>query len=307
MLLTQTPSFVAYAQVGLESLLKSGQPSQNKLCSTAKLSTVKVLGGTPWGSGILVKKHGSRYSVVTNGHVLAGNQERYTVETYDGKAHQAFVLVRFDHSEVTGNDLVILQFDSSTNYEVATLAKWAEEEKVMAAGFPVNPDSSVSDPQGFMCSELASVSRKLPKPMQNGYQLGYLFSIPNGMSGGALFNEQGKVVGINGMGDPAIFTNPDIYLYRDGRRVSDSLGLPATQALDLLYSSSWAIPSETIEYLAPQGLNLTLDTSNTSSSSVPVTTTNNPIESALPNYYSAQSPLSKSLRFLTSNSPNEQP
>lgn len=275
MLLTQTLSFVVYAQASLNSLLNLGQLSQEQICSLAKLSTVKAVGGTPWGSGVLVAKHGSRYSLVTNGHILEGDKERYTVKTHDDRQYQAFVLVRFDHGQSFGNDLAILQFDSPINYEIATLAQWTQGEKVMAVGYPVNSDTSTSDPKGLMCSELVSVSRKLPKPMQQGYQLGYLLSIPNGMSGGPLFNDQGKVVGINGMGDPAIFTNPDIYLYRDGGRVSNSLGLPLTQALDLLYNSSWAIPSETIEYLAPHGLNLTLDTSKTSKSSVPVTTTNN--------------------------------
>lgn len=262
MLLIQIPALIAYAQSSLKpvsSELSSKQLSEKELCNKAKLFTVKVLQGNFWGSGILVKKQGTQYTLVTNGHVLTREAESYTVETHDGKKHQAFVLVRFDHGKLTGKDLAILQFNSPVNYEVATLTQWAEGEKVMAGGFPLDADPSL--PRGFMCTQFGQVSRRLQQPMQNGYQLGYFLSIRNGMSGGPLLNAQGTVIGINGMSNPAIFINPDLYLYRNGARVSDSLGLPPDKALELLSNSSWAIPSEDIVYLSPNALNLTLKSS----------------------------------------------
>ncbi|NEQ40525.1 MAG: trypsin-like peptidase domain-containing protein, partial [Okeania sp. SIO3I5] len=88
--------------------------------------------------------------------------------------------------------------------------------------------------------------------------IGYNLSIYNGMSGGPLLNNYGQLVGIIGMGEPIIFVNPDIYLYRDGSRVTDSLAVSPEQALDFLSSLSWAIPSETLVDLSPSGLELNL-------------------------------------------------
>jgi|GEM_PF-716629 len=249
--------------------------SKKQLCEIADQVSVKVIRGERWGSGILVKKQGTVYSLVTNGHVLE-KKEKYTIQTYDGKKYQADVLVRFDHGELTGNDLAILQFKSSENYTVASLAKGVEREKVFAAGYPLDPDSTRSDRKGFMCTDLGSISLKLAQPMQEGYQLGSAISTRPGMSGGPLFNAQGKVVGINGKGEPFIFTNNNLYLYKNGDRVSESLGLPASKALELLASLSWAIPLETIVALSPQIISLTLDGVNNSNSSAPRPVTNNP-------------------------------
>ncbi|MBR8837247.1 MAG: trypsin-like peptidase domain-containing protein [Stigonema ocellatum SAG 48.90 = DSM 106950] len=264
-ILIQTPHLTSYAQSSFKNVLpqlSSKELSQKQLCDVAKLFTVKVIQGNSWGSGILVQKQGRQYTLVTNGHVLTQEKEKYTVETHDGKKYEAFVLVRFDHVKLTGADLAILQFNSPTNYEVATLAKWTKGEKVMASGFASDATNSLF--QRFMCTQVGQVSRRLEQSMQLGYQLGYFLSIRNGMSGGSLLNTQGKVVGINGMAEPAIFRNPDIYLYRNGSRVSESLGLPADKALDLLSNSSWAIPSEKFVELSHSTLNLTISSSNTS-------------------------------------------
>ena len=269
-LLTQTSNIITHAQINIGNVLpgtSSESLSKEKLCSIAKLISVKIGKGENWGSGILVQKQGTRYTVITNGHVLNG-EEKYVVQTSDEKKHEASLLVRFDHGKSTGNDVAFLQFNSSVNYQEATLTKWAEGENVLAAGFPAQPQPSL--PQGFLCTQLEQVSRRLAKPMQNGYQLGYSLTIQNGMSGGLLLNEKGKVVGMNGMGLPVLFTNPDIYLYTDGKRVSESLGLPSAEAMNLLSNSSWAIPSEKIVYLSPSGLNLKLDVDKDSNSSVRV-------------------------------------
>lgn len=277
-LLIQDPSFFAYINSVSTLVLAKQSPedlSKKQLCNIARHISLKVIRGERWGSGILVKKQGTVYSLVTNGHVLE-KREEYTIQTYDGKKYQAKVLVRFDHGESTGTDLAILQFNSSENYTVATLAKGVEREKVFAAGYPLDPDLTRSDRKGFMCTDLGSISKKLAQPMQEGYQLGSAISTRPGMSGGPLLNAQGKVVGINGKGEPFIFTNNNLYLYKNGSRVSESLGLPASKALELLASLSWAIPIETIVDLSPRIISLTLDAVNNSNSSAPRSVTNNP-------------------------------
>ncbi len=230
-----------------------------KVCKTAAEITVKILSGEGWGSGILVQKQGDVYTAVTNGHVLKDKAEKFIVKTPDDGEYEASLLVNFHHGEATGNDLAILQFNSPKNYAVASLGKWEAGERVMAAGFPIDFNSVPSNNAGFTCTKLGDVSRKLARPMRSGYQIGYNLTIYNGMSGGPLLNNGGKLVGIIGMGEPIIFVNPDVYLYPDGSRVTESLGGSAEEGLAFLSSLSWAISSETLVYLSPAGLQLTFD------------------------------------------------
>jgi S1-C subfamily serine protease len=256
----------------LPSLLRL---SQEAICDLAKRSTVRVPSGGNWGSGTLIAKHGSsQYSVVTSGHVVSQDQEFFVVETYEGKSYPASLLVRFDHGQKTGNDLAILQFESPEDYPIVHLTSWQAPTGVVAAGFPIRPMANSVDAQGFTCTEPGAVVQNLEEPMQNGYQMGYDLGVQNGMSGGPLFNDIGDVVGINGMAQPVLLANSSLYLYRDGQPVSEnlseSLRVTPDQALHLLTDNSWAIPAETLVYLSPQGLDLSLTQSVTSrDSSVP--------------------------------------
>ncbi|MGB3513323.1 MAG: serine protease [Microcoleaceae cyanobacterium] len=233
--------------------------AQKQLCQTAAKFTMKIFSGEAWGSGILVQKQGNIYTLVTNGHVLKDKTEKIIVETWDSQKDQASLLVNFNHGQGTGNDLAILQFDSAKNYPVASLAKWKKGERVIAAGFPIDVNITNFHNGGLTCTKLGNVSQKLIKPMQSGYQIGYNLTIYNGMSGGPLLNNRGQLIGIIGMGEPIIFINRDIYLYKDGSRVTESLAISPGQALDFLSGLSWAIPSETLVYLSPSGLKLNLD------------------------------------------------
>lgn len=259
---TYSQGALIYVPMGLKSFfvgLTQQQLPPDQLCPIAKAITVKILDKEGWGSGVIIAKQGSsEYSVITNGHVLKGDGEFFTVETPDGRRHSASLLVRFDHGRKTGYDLAILQFESSYPYQVANLSSWTQAEKVMAAGFPVEPIPSGVDAQGLMCTPVGGLSRKLAKPMQEGYQLGYLLNIYNGMSGGPVLNEKGCVVGINGMTQPAFLVNSDLFLYRDGRRVSESLDLPSDEAMKFLSSSAWAITAESIVSVSPKELDLRL-------------------------------------------------
>ena len=66
-----------------------------------------------------------------------------------------------------------------------------------------------------------------------GYQIGFTNPTKQGMSGGALLNEEGKVIGVLGLGAAAILDNA--YLYADGSR-------PDAQMLKKLRENSFAVP-----------------------------------------------------------------
>ena len=232
---------------------------EKQLCQTAAKFTVKIISGEGWGTGILVQKQENVYTLVTNDHVLRDKTENFVVETEDGEKHQASLLVSFHHNQITGNDLAILQFNSQKNYPIVSLAKLQKEERVMAVGFPIDVNVTSSKKGGLTCTKLGEVSKYLARPMRSGYQIGYKLTVFNGMSGGPLLNNHGQLVGIIGMGEPIIFVNPDIYLYKDGSRVTESLDISSEKALDFLSSLSWAIPSETLVYLSPSGLGLNFE------------------------------------------------
>lgn len=123
-LLTQSPDLITLA-IGDSKNDSSNTPSapgktNSEACNIAKEITVKVLAGRTWGSGILVQRQENSYTVVTNEHVLIGNS--YKIQTPDEKIHSATRLVEFDRSNIGGDDLAVLQFNSSNDYQIAISA-----------------------------------------------------------------------------------------------------------------------------------------------------------------------------------------
>ena len=237
-LVTQTAVFVSFLFVLIGICLRVlGVSNISSVEEVAKQITVKIYSGDVAGSGILVQRDGNSYYLVTNQHVLDGESNNYTIETFDGIPHPADVLYRFlDHSS-SPTDLALLRFSSNNNYSLANLEILEPEQQLIACGFPVSSNTTAAT-QVFKCSDEMAQAESLPKPMQKGYQIGYSIYVINGMSGGPLVNQQGNVVGINGMGQPKLFVNPELYQYRDGSLVDRNLSE--------LSKLAWAIPVESL-------------------------------------------------------------
>jgi len=199
----------------------------------ARAITVKVLSGYGGGSGILIKKQDQTYTILTNDHVLAVG-ESHRIQTPDGKIYQGELL---RNQSFEGNDLVLLQFKSASEYAVARLASspLVVGDEVFAAGFP-GEDAAEKRAFEFLSG---SISFLCPKALAGGYQIGYSNPVPKGMSGGPLLNSRGEVVGINGMHAYPLWGDP--YVFKDGSKPD----LP----MDLMLRSSWAIPIETFVQL----------------------------------------------------------
>jgi S1-C subfamily serine protease len=197
--------------------------------------TVKIIAGDNWGSGILVRQQGQRYTVLTNEHVLWMG-DRYTVQTSDGKQH----LARREASGNFGkNDLGLLEFNKSPSagsYPVAVLGcslELAAGTPVYAAGFPL-PLTEYSS-KGFKFTA-GSISLIPAKALEGGYQVGYSNDIEKGMSGGPVLNAKGEVIAVNGMHQEPLWGDP--YIFQDGSKPKSSL-------FPMFSRSSWAIPMET--------------------------------------------------------------
>ena len=218
----------------------------------ARKITVKVGSGNSNGSGILIGKEGSFYTVLTNGHVLSKG-DSHQIETPDQETHEAKLLFRFDHNRKQGDDLAVLEFESDRDYKVVSVntSELQDGEKVYAGGFPY-----LQEELEFRSGKVTMV---LEQPLERGYQIGYLIPIDKGMSGGPLLNSQGELVGINGKHDHPLWDAP--YLLKNGEELLE-------RSREELDKYSWAIPIETfVQQAAPSLLrNIALKPSNTNES-----------------------------------------
>jgi serine protease DegQ len=199
---------------------------------TARKITVKIISeGESIGSGVILKRQGSTYTVLTNDHVLRSADPPYQVKTCDDRLYTATVKLR--QAALNNDDLAILELKNvPIDYQVASFDRAVKpEEEVFAAGFPMNYNSSDSSKNAIFTFHQGKIFLKLPKAMEGGYQLGYTNDIEKGMSGGPLLNRSGAVVAINGMHADPLWGDP--YIYKDGSRPDATLNLS---------QYSWGIP-----------------------------------------------------------------
>lgn len=211
----------------------TGILSEKNLRQQARAITVKILAGESWGSGIIIQRKGQSYTVLTNAHVLrmGGN---YQIQTPDGKIYPGQTIKAVNFND---DDLGLLNFKSSSNYAIASIAKspLAVGEKTFAAGFPHE-----SKTWSFTTGKIDYI---LPKSFQGGYQVGYSNDILKGMSGGPVLNQRGELVAINGRHKFPLWGNPFIFV--DG-------STPNLQTRSKFEYSSWAVPIATFLNSAPQ-------------------------------------------------------
>lgn len=227
----------AYRLVALAQQ-QPGQLDLRDLNQVAQAITVQVFAGDNRGSGILIHRQlGSQsqqashqYWVLTNQHVVLPGAP-YRIVTPDGLVHS----VSLAEQSWPDADLALLRFEATPEYAVARLGSSATltvDAPVFASGFPYNSESLV-----ITSGEITLLPAQAIK---NGYQLGYTNVIQLGMSGGPLLNQQGEVVGINGMSSFPILNSA--YVFTDGSR-------PNQTQLEAMRRASWAIPIQTLERL----------------------------------------------------------
>ncbi|MEZ2250239.1 tetratricopeptide repeat-containing serine protease family protein [Microcoleus sp.] len=210
---------------------------------TVRVTTSKSEGG---GSGTLIRKDGSRYTVLTNAHVINNNEAPYRIETPDKKTYSGSVVESVKFSD--NNDLVLLEFFSDANYETANFpdlkninqSKYVNTgEKVYATGFPFDDEKNVNFTTG-------SIELFPPKNFKNGYRIGYTNVIQKGMSGGPILNHLGELIGLNGRHSHPPFGDP--FVFQDGTR-------PSEKEREKMLTLSWGVPVEILAETASQFVN----------------------------------------------------
>ncbi|WP_414755620.1 tetratricopeptide repeat protein [Anabaena sp. CCY 9910] len=215
-------------------ILASNTLSPEKVRQLAQAVTVKVFSSNKGGSGVLIGKQGQTYTILTNAHVIS-NKGTHSIQTPDGKTHKATVIS--SGNSLSGNDLAVLEFQAQENYQIVTLAtnsNLSENQEVWAAGFP--------DDSKELVITNGKISLLSPQPLIGGYQIGYTNEIRQGMSGGTLLNQEGKLIGINGLNNNAILN--DTYTYEDG-------SVPNAEEIQRLKKFSFAVPIQTLAKVAP--------------------------------------------------------
>ncbi|OCQ91347.1 peptidase S1 [Nostoc sp. MBR 210] len=213
----------------------------------ARSITVKVLSQDFLGSGILLRRSGATYTVVTNAHVLQAGDPPYRVQAPDGRIYRANLPQRLNFGK---NDLAVLQFKSAGSvYAIASPGAFpASGDEVFAAGYPAVEERDKKQNLAFTAGKVSLV---LAKPLEGGYQLGYTNNIKNGMSGGPLLNRQGQVVGINGMQAYPLWDQPSVFA--DGSKVDERLH-------QMIIRLSWAVPMTKVRQMMPKAENTTVTT-----------------------------------------------
>lgn len=205
--------------------------SANEVDKIAESITVLIEGpgAGASGSGILIKREGNTYTVLTAQHVVNG-QGTYSVITPDQKRYS------LDYSTVkrlAGVDLAILTFTSEQSYSLAKLGDSTASSRGMncyVTGFPGRGSAITEPTYVFTEGKLAAIGSR---PQADGYALMYNNGTLPGMSGGPVLNDVGEVIGVHGRGVESSAKQSDINPNIAVIKTEYNLGIPINTFLAL--------------------------------------------------------------------------
>ena len=168
-----------------------------EIAELAQEITVKVsqTDGAGNGSGVIFERQNNTYFVLTNRHVIVSGYN-YQIQTTDGQTYPLTT-----HKEISGLDLMVVKFDSDRQYELADLGDSQEIRQlqtVYVAGFPGRQDSI-----DIIDGKIRRINNNvLENPQLNeGYAVEYTNETFPGSSGGAVLDDEGRLIGINGQSE----------------------------------------------------------------------------------------------------------
>ncbi|MEG3972698.1 tetratricopeptide repeat-containing serine protease family protein [Microcoleus sp. T2B6] len=217
------------------------------------------------GTGFIIAKQGTTYTLLTANHVVDDDKLTYTIRSHTGKNYPVTRRVLLQKGQ-NAPDLAVVTFNSADSYPVVTFGDSEQATvatQIFVFGYPGIPASRNQHQKernfefvpGFVTSRISSHPQ--------GYNLRYNAVTKGGMSGGPVFDGEGRVVGVHGEGD------------RDYDPVID--GKVITGLADIKTGFNSAIPINTfLAKLSEAGLNRSALLINTSPTANAPLKLNNP-------------------------------
>jgi len=174
--------------------------------------TVQIINGDQRGSGILLRGQGNEIVAVTNMHVVDGARQ-VCVALYNGKMLAGTVLPSSNKSY----DLAFVAFPRlSHRLPFAEMYNGSDKDliPVVSSGY-----SAISN--NYLETVGITVSALQGRRLESGYSLTYSSPIEKGMSGGGVFSDQNRLVGINAVHADPLWNSG--WLDDDGKVVSTKL------------------------------------------------------------------------------------
>lgn len=180
--------------------------SSPEIAKLAESVTVQINGKSPnmvsSGTGFIIAKQGTTYTVLTANHVVTDTKFTYTIRSSTGKDYQVTRSVLLQKGQ-NAPDLAVVTFNSAESYPVVTLGdseQAAVGTGIFVFGYPANVAQQKYGTQRNFEFVPGYVTSRLPNHPR-GYTLRYNAVTKGGMSGGPVFDAEGRVVGIHGEGD----------------------------------------------------------------------------------------------------------
>ncbi|PSB58141.1 tetratricopeptide repeat-containing S1 family peptidase [Chamaesiphon polymorphus] len=186
----------------------------------AKQTTIEISGCDLFGSGVIIRKNGNTYTVLTVAHNF---QKRGCQMVAPDNTKYPISQVKLFPNKV---DLAVFTFVSDKNYPVAKLIDNSERveagETIYVSGFPLSTAISQSI---FMFVKGEMMSNSSTIEQGNGYSMIYSNNTLPGHSGGPVWNDRGQLIAIHGRGDVDTKLQETI---NDGVRIKtgSNLGIP---------------------------------------------------------------------------------
>ena len=161
----------------------------------AKQTTIQIT-GCDFGSGVIIRKDGGTYTVLTVAHAV--KKSGCEIVAPDDNKYQVAQVKPFPNNV----DLAVFTFTSNKTYPVAKLIDNSDRveatQTVYISGFPL---SSAINTSIFTIVKGDVVANPPTKQQGKGYSLIYSNNTLPGQSGGPVWNDKGEVVAIHGQGD----------------------------------------------------------------------------------------------------------
>jgi len=198
------------------------EESVNKLNALSVM--VKILGPSAQGSGVLVRLPDGNIGVITARHVVASLAEDESIDIVLTRGQVVRRSVN-DIRSLKGLDIAVIVLPS--DIEIKRVASFsarlpARGDEIFAAGFPITSEGTDQTNDFRTYSGLIQTSNR--DSGSSGFHLGYSSKTYIGMSGGAIFSLEGRLVGIHGRGEALSST--------DVNKSGTNWGIPITVILE---------------------------------------------------------------------------